>query len=51
MERAEEVINTDVATVAVACPFCATMLSDGLTDKKSAVVVKDIAELVDEATA
>ena len=39
------------ATVAAACPFCATMLSDGLMDKESAIVVKDIAELVDEATA
>ena len=39
------------ATVAAACPFCATMLSDGLLDKEADVVVKDIAELVDEATA
>ncbi len=50
VERAEEVIDTGAATVAAACPFCATMLSDGLMDKESAVVVKDIAELVDEAT-
>jgi Fe-S oxidoreductase len=50
VERAEEVMNTGAATVAAACPFCATMLSDGLMDKESAVVVKDIAELVDEAT-
>jgi Fe-S oxidoreductase len=51
VERAEEVMSTGAATVAAACPFCATMLSDGLMDKESAVVVKDIAELVDEATA
>lgn len=49
--RAEEVIGTGAATVAAACPFCATMLSDGLMDKESAIAVKDIAELVDEATA
>jgi Fe-S oxidoreductase len=51
VNRAEEVIRTGAATVAAACPFCATMLSDGLMDKESAIVVKDIAELVDEATA
>ncbi|BBO78731.1 electron transporter [Desulfosarcina widdelii] len=51
VERAEEIIQTRAATVAAACPFCATMLSDGLMDKEAEVVVKDIAELVDEATA
>lgn len=51
MDRAEEVMRTGAATVAAACPFCATMLSDGLMDKESAIAVKDIAEIVDEATA
>ncbi|MEJ2659275.1 MAG: (Fe-S)-binding protein, partial [Desulfobacteraceae bacterium] len=51
VDRTEEVMRTGAATVAAACPFCATMLSDGLADKESAIVVKDIAELVDEATA
>ena len=51
VDRAEEVMETGAATVAAACPFCATMLSDGLLDKEADVVVKDIAELVDEATA
>jgi len=51
VDRAEEVMETGVATVAAACPFCATMLSDGLLDKEADVAVKDIAELVDEATA
>jgi Fe-S oxidoreductase len=51
MDRAEEVMRSGAATVAAVCPFCATMLSDGLMDKESAIVVKDIAELVDEATA
>ena len=49
--RAEEVMRSGAATVAAACPFCATMLSDGLMDKESAIIVKDIAEIVDEATA
>jgi Fe-S oxidoreductase len=51
VERAEEAINTGAAVVAAACPFCATMLSDGLMDKQSSISVKDIAEIVDEATA
>ena len=50
IDRAEEVIAADVSTVASACPFCATMLSDGLTDKASEIAVKDIAEIMDEAT-
>jgi Fe-S oxidoreductase len=51
VDRAEEVMRSGAATVAAACPFCATMLSDGLMDKESAIVVKDIAEIVDAATA
>ena len=51
VDRAEEVIASGAATVAAACPFCATMLADGLMDKESGVVVKDIAEIVDAATA
>ena len=51
IDRAEEAMQTNAATVASACPFCATMLQDGLMDKESDIVVKDIAEIVDEATA
>ncbi|MFO7715200.1 (Fe-S)-binding protein [Desulfosarcina sp.] len=50
VDRAEEIMRSGAATVAAACPFCATMLSDGLMDKASAVAVKDIAEIVDAAT-
>ncbi|PID40161.1 MAG: electron transporter [Proteobacteria bacterium] len=49
-ERAKEAIETGADTVAAACPFCVNMLSDGLSDHESNVMVKDIAELVDEAT-
>ncbi len=49
-ERAQEVIATGVAQVAAACPFCITMLSDGIADNNGKVEVKDIAEIVDEAT-
>ena len=48
-ERAEEIITTGAKTVAAACPFCATMLTDGIRDKESDVQVKDIVEIVDEA--
>jgi Fe-S oxidoreductase len=51
LDRAEEVMHSGATTVAAACPFCATMLADGLRDKASDIVVKDIAEIVDEATA
>lgn len=37
------------ALLATACPFCMTMLEDGLAAKKSALQDKDIAELVCEA--
>jgi Fe-S oxidoreductase/nitrate reductase gamma subunit len=50
-ERAEEVIATGAAAVAAACPFCITMLRDGINDNNGEVEVKDIAEIIDEATA
>ena len=50
-ERAEEVIATGVGTVAAACPFCITMLRDGINDRDGQAEVKDIAEIIDEATA
>ncbi|MEJ2164324.1 MAG: (Fe-S)-binding protein [Desulfobacterales bacterium] len=49
-ERAEEVIATGAPVVAAACPFCITMLTDGIKDKDGNMQVKDIAEIVDEAT-
>jgi len=49
-ERAEEVIATGATQVAAACPFCITMLTDGIRDHNGNVDVKDIAEIIDEAT-
>jgi Fe-S oxidoreductase len=49
IERSEEVIETQTELVAAACPFCNTMLNDGITQKGSAVSVKDIAQLIAEA--
>jgi len=48
-ERAEEIIATGAQTAAVACPFCATMLRDGILEKQSGVQVKDVVEIIDEA--
>lgn len=48
--RAGELLSTGAATVAAACPFCVTMLADGIADCGGAATVKDLAEMVDEAT-
>jgi Fe-S oxidoreductase len=49
-ERADEIIASGVKTVAVACTYCATMLVDGINDRKSEIEVKDLAVILDEAT-
>lgn len=51
VERTEEALATGASTIAVACPFCMTMISDGVKnkEKESAVKVKDLAELIAEA--
>lgn len=48
--RAKEAVNTGASMVCAACPFCATMLNDGIMETNKEVPVKDIAEIVDEAT-
>jgi Fe-S oxidoreductase len=47
-ERTGEAIDTGAAIVAAACPFCNTMLTDGVkhAEKEEAVKVMDIAELI-----
>ena len=49
--RTEEAINTGASTVATGCPFCMTMISDGITakGKTDSMQAKDVAELVLEA--
>jgi Fe-S oxidoreductase len=51
IERTEEALATGAEVVSTACPFCMTMLSDGVKAKDAAetVKVKDVAELVLEA--
>ncbi|HEX8549178.1 MAG TPA: (Fe-S)-binding protein [Cytophagaceae bacterium] len=48
IERTEEAILTGATIIAAACPFCMTMLSDGVKnkEKESEVKVYDIAELI-----
>jgi heterodisulfide reductase subunit D len=51
IERTEEALATGATTIAVACPFCMTMITDGVKNKEREhdVVVRDLAELIAEA--
>jgi Fe-S oxidoreductase len=51
MERIDEAIDTGPGVVASGCPFCMTMLTDGVKskEKEDDMPVKDIAELIAEA--
>ncbi|HHP7240666.1 MAG TPA: (Fe-S)-binding protein [Cyclobacteriaceae bacterium] len=48
IERIEEAIDTNADIVASACPFCMTMMTDGVKNKEKEkdVSVRDIAELI-----
>jgi Fe-S oxidoreductase len=46
MNRVDEAINTGAKEVAVACPFCRVMVSDGMIGKGSAITVVDVAQLL-----
>ncbi len=48
IERTEEVLELHPDIIASACPFCNTMLTDGIKnlDKETAVQVMDVAELI-----
>ena len=46
VERTEELLATGADALAVACPFCMTMMTDGLAAKASDVPVYDISEVV-----
>ncbi|MCX8019154.1 MAG: (Fe-S)-binding protein [Chitinophagaceae bacterium] len=49
-ERTKEALETGAKTIAAACPFCNTMLTDGVkhAEKENEIVVKDVAELIAE---
>lgn len=50
IERTEEAISSTAKTIAVACPFCMVMMTDGVKNKEREVdiSVKDLAELIAE---
>ncbi len=52
IERTEEALETNPDVISTACPFCMTMLTDGVKEKGRAddVKVKDFAELVLESS-
>jgi Fe-S oxidoreductase len=51
IERTEEALETQADTIALACPFCMTMMSDGIKnkEKEGSIQVQDLAELIAES--
>jgi len=46
--RAQEALATGAKTVAVGCPFCLTMITDGVATQDSSARVLDVAEILAE---
>ena len=44
LNRVDEAIATGAEQIAVGCPFCRVMISDGATAKSSEVEVLDVAQ-------
>lgn len=51
IERTEQALETQSEIIAAACPFCNTMITDGVKDKEKegSVAVMDVAELIASA--
>ena len=49
IKRSDEAIKTDSKIVAVSCPFCNTMMNDGMTSKQKDIDVVDIAQMIEKA--
>ena len=51
VERTEEALEAKADIIATGCPFCMTMMTDGVKskDKETQVMVKDLAELIAQA--
>ena len=49
IKRTKQAINTNAKIIAAACPFCNTMMSDGIkaNEDNSDVKVLDVAEIID----
>lgn len=49
-ERTKDILETNPQVVAVACPFCSTMLSDGVKEqeRQDTIEVRDIAQIVED---
>ena len=52
IKRTEQALETKPDIIAAGCPFCNTMLTDGIKNKKKEdqVEVLDIAELINQAS-
>ncbi|MEO8945749.1 MAG: (Fe-S)-binding protein, partial [Gemmatimonadaceae bacterium] len=46
IERTEELVATGADVLAVACPFCMTMIGDGVKATNPDILVYDISEVV-----
>ena len=53
IERTEEALETGASFIAAACPFCNTMMTDGVKnkEKEAEVFVLDIAEMIEQSMA
>jgi Fe-S oxidoreductase len=51
IERTEQALETQPEIIAAECPFCNTMMTDGIKNKKQEDTVKimDVAELIANA--
>ncbi len=51
IERTEQALDTNAEIIAAACPFCNTMMTDGVKnkEKENSVKVYDLAELITDA--
>lgn len=49
MERTDELVDTGAKTIALNCPFCMTMINDGVKNKEVDVQVKDVSEILLES--
>jgi Fe-S oxidoreductase len=51
IERTEDVLESEANIVATGCPFCNTMMTDGVKNfnKEAEIQVLDVAELIAQA--